>query len=319
MYTWYENSQVCYVYLADVPSPGFDPSSEVNGDLFSKSRWFTRGWTLQELIAPKKVQFFAKDWTLIGNKGPKAEYSHSSSGNDPSVDILLKLAKITGIDNEVLKNPSAIHQVSIAQRMSWAAHRQTTQEEDIAYALMGLFHVNIPIMYGEGQKRAFKRLQSEIIKSSPDQTIFAWRGNRDSSGLLAESPSDFAESNAIQPWNRWATTLRPYSMTNMGLSVNLALSTLANRPGESEPDSVLAALRCWVQIEGITHRIQIYLRHVKRISPGGSVQQIYRRERCDKFELATGPNYDFGSRQDIYVLEDEQYDHIMLADRFARI
>lgn len=311
MYRWYQNAQVCYVYLVDVPSSGFDPSPEVNDDAFSKSRWFTRGWTLQELIAPRSIQFFGQDWSLIGTKGVQMEPPQTASENDLSSDpFLLKLVKITGIGEEVLRDPMAICRTSVAQRMSWAARRQTTREEDTAYALMGLFSVNMPILYGEGQQKAFKRLQLEIIKSSPDQSIFAWQSNQESSGLLAESPLYFADSCAIHPWNPWATTVRPYSMTNVGLSINLPLW---HRP--DTPEAVLAALRCWVRVDGPPQRIRIYLRRVQRVSPAGSVRAIYRRERCNTFGLA-GPSYNLGRTQDIYVIEDEQFDHIKLIESF---
>jgi hypothetical protein len=315
MYKWYQNAQVCYVYLVDVPSSGFDPSPEVDDDAFSKSRWFTRGWTLQELIAPRSIQFFGQDWTLIGTKGLRMASPQAAADSNPSNDpFLLKLAKTTRIGKEVLQDPLEIRQTSVAQRMSWAALRRTSREEDTAYALMGLFSVNMPILYGEGQQKAFKRLQLEIIKSSPDQSVFAWRANqeRQTSGLLAESPLDFADSHAVHPRNPWGSTVRPYSMTNMGLSINLPLW---HGPDNPEANPVLAALRCWERIDGDSQRIRIYLRRVQRVSPSGSVRPIYRREHCNKFERA-GPSYDLGPRQDIYVLEEEQFDYIELIDSF---
>jgi hypothetical protein len=314
MFKWYQNAQVCYVYLVDVPSFGSDLSSEVNDDKFSKSRWFTREWTLQELIAPRCIQFFRQDWTLIGTKGLHTESAQDALENSPSNDpFLLKLAKITGIREEVLQDPLAIRRTSVAQRMFWAAQRQTTREEDIAYALMGLFGVHMPILYGEGQKNAFKRLQLEIIKSSPDQSIFAWRANRESSGLLAESPLDFADSGAIHPGNPLptsSTAVSSYSMTNMGLSINLPIRHGLDMP---EAGLVLAALRCWIPVDGTFRRIQVYLRHIHRISPTESGQRIYRRERCNTLEL-TSLSDDKGPRQNIYVLEEEQFDHVELID-----
>jgi hypothetical protein len=308
MFKWYQNAQVCYVYLVDVQSSGCDPSPEVNDDAFSKSRWFTRGWTLQELVAPRCIQFFGQDWTLIGTKKlPMESPKHAREDNPSNDPFLLKLARITGIREEVLQDPLAIRRTSVAQRMSWAARRQTTRGEDIAYAMMGLFGVNMPILYGEGQQKAFKRLQFEIIKSSPDQSIFAWRANRESSGLLAETPLDFAESGEIQPWYPNATsrgtTFLPYSMTNMGLSINLPIKQLDM--------SVLAALRCWFPVDGGFKRIQIHLRPIQRSLPETSGP--YRREQCDKFELVS-PSHSKGTRWDIYVLEEEQIDLIELID-----
>ncbi|KAI5459657.1 heterokaryon incompatibility protein-domain-containing protein, partial [Mariannaea sp. PMI_226] len=155
MFKWYKQAAVCYVYLVDVPTAG-SSSQQVN---LSQSRWFTRGWTLQELLAPSRIKFFANDWTLLGVKALPPQAA---------------LARITGIDWKVLVNPSAMAGVPVAQRMRWASKRQTTREEDVAYSLMGLFDVSMPILYGEGGTRAFKRLQLEIIRMSPDQSIFAW-------------------------------------------------------------------------------------------------------------------------------------------------
>lgn len=113
-----------------------------------------------------------------------------------------------------------IRLVPAAQKMAWAARRQTAREEDLAYALMGLFDVNMPILYGEGLKKAFRRLQLEIIQmNSTDQSIFIWRTNKRISGLLADYPEDFADSGLNFVWKN--QKLQPYSMTNMGLLVNL--------------------------------------------------------------------------------------------------
>jgi hypothetical protein len=96
------------VYLVDVPSSGSDPTPEVNDDAFSKSRWFTRGWTLQELIVPRCIQFFGQDWTLIGTKGLYRGSPQNVPENSPSNEpFLLKLANITGVWEEVLLDPSA--------------------------------------------------------------------------------------------------------------------------------------------------------------------------------------------------------------------
>ncbi|KAI6145882.1 heterokaryon incompatibility protein-domain-containing protein, partial [Pisolithus tinctorius] len=159
MYRWYQNAQVCYAYLNDVDKPGVP--SERDRHKFDKSdgwpEWFMRGWTLQELIAPKKVEFFNKDWVPIGNKRRLAPV----------------LKEITGIPYEVLRGGLGAKRLSVAQIMSWAADRKTTRVEDRAYSLMGLFGVNMPMLYGEG-KKAFRRLQLEIIRESSDQSIFAW-------------------------------------------------------------------------------------------------------------------------------------------------
>ncbi|KAE9369856.1 HET-domain-containing protein, partial [Stipitochalara longipes BDJ] len=212
MFNWYQKSAACYAFLADVPSEDDSRSRECK---FSKSRWFTRGWTLQELIAPPEVYFFSKDWIEIGCR----------------TSLCLQIEEITGIDAEVLAGANDIKNKSVAQRMSWAAKRCTTRREDMAYCLMGLFDVNMPLLYGEGSK-AFLRLQEEILKRSKDHSLFAWKATRPADldagealmgGFLAKSPSDFEHSNHYVPCNEpyryWLE--RPYSMTNMGLCIEL--------------------------------------------------------------------------------------------------
>ncbi|KAI6146990.1 heterokaryon incompatibility protein-domain-containing protein, partial [Pisolithus thermaeus] len=178
MYRWYQNAQICYAYLDDVGESTFPTKKD--GDKFDKSngwpKWFVRGWTLQELIAPKEVEFFNENWVPIGNKRLLAS----------------ALVNITRIPSEVLTGGGPAGKgFSVAQIMSWAADRKTTREEDRAYSLMGLFGVHMPMLYGEG-KNAFQRLQLEIIRTSSDQSIFAWipRIPREGS-VLAEDPSDF--------------------------------------------------------------------------------------------------------------------------------
>ncbi|KAE9374308.1 HET-domain-containing protein [Stipitochalara longipes BDJ] len=173
MYSWYEAAVLCYAYLSDVRiSSHYFDSREYP---FSCSQWFTRGWTLQELLAPEMVIFFDMHWKEIGTKATLA--------ND--------IKTITGIDDL-----NAIHSASVAQKMSWAARRETTRIEDRAYSLMGLFNVNMPTLYGEGE-RAFLRLQQEIIRTTEDQSIFAWTSHQRWSGLLARSPSSFIDSGDI--------------------------------------------------------------------------------------------------------------------------
>ncbi|OBT47876.1 hypothetical protein VE00_01546 [Pseudogymnoascus sp. WSF 3629] len=140
------------------------------------SKWFTRGWTLQELVAPRHVVFYNQQWEFLGTK-----------------ETLSKLlSSQTHIDEAILNGESPSNR-TIAQRMSWASHRVTTRVEDSAYCLLGIFDVYMPMLYGEG-KRAFLRLQEEIIKRSDDYTIFAWPIRLDDQpGLLADSPAAFAD------------------------------------------------------------------------------------------------------------------------------
>ena len=157
MYDWYHYSGTCYAFLHDVQDAPDPADSQAFWDDFSKSKWFERGWTLQELLAPSVLVFLSGGWNVIGSK-------HS---------LAPVVADITGISCDVLTFKQSLDEVSVATKMSWAASRQTTRVEDEAYALMGIFGVHIPICYGEG-RYAFIRLQEAIVKLVPDQTIFAW-------------------------------------------------------------------------------------------------------------------------------------------------
>jgi hypothetical protein len=221
MYRWYRNAAVCYVYLVDV----FDtpPDSDVisadeanleNHDQAShlitqllKSRWFSRGWTLQELLAPSKVIFYTAEWTEIGTKEQLADV----------------ISAHTGIHLQVLRGDSPFN-FSVAQRMSWAAGRETTRIEDRAYCLLGIFQVNMAMIYGEGE-RAFVRLQEEIMNSTDDMTIFAWSNHTAVSGairgLLAQSPDEFKDCHDFVPlYNPEAKSFRK---TNRGIEITMGL------------------------------------------------------------------------------------------------
>ena len=218
MFHWYKD-QLCYAYLKDVPHAGDDVSTE-SDSVFAKSEWFTRGWTLQELIAPSHVVFFDQTWQLMGTR----------SGFKDSI------AEITGIDRETLDggDPALC---CIAKRMSWASKRETSRIEDRAYSLMGLFGVNMPLIYGERHK-AFIRLQTEIMKYSDDQSLFAWKiptaADDVRCGLLASSPKWFAESCNISPFSCLVSdydTQPPFSMTSRGVSISLRIFQVECGPG----------------------------------------------------------------------------------------
>ncbi|KAF2734202.1 hypothetical protein EJ04DRAFT_543748 [Polyplosphaeria fusca] len=151
MFQWYRNAARCYVYLSDVPGPSSlkdeDTRVPLWGSKFQKSKWFTRGWTLQELLAPSSVEFFAQDGTKLGHKGSLEEEIH----------------KATGIPKPALQGVP-LSQFSVNERLSWKEGRQTKLEEDKAYSLLGLFGVSIPPIYGEGIGSAFQRLLDEARK-----------------------------------------------------------------------------------------------------------------------------------------------------------
>lgn len=211
MYAWYRAATVCYAYLSDVPD--IKPSERDSLRRFRSSRWFTRGWTLQELIAPRAVIFYSKSWKKIGHRSDKF--------------LLGTISGTTGVPTSILTGRHKLHQISLAKKMSWAARRVTTRVEDMAYCLLGIFDVNMPLLYGEGAK-AFTRLQEEIIKTSNDHTIFCWTRDKranvpsDWTSMLAPSPLAFADSGDFIPIDAWENPL-PYPMTNLGLSIHLPL------------------------------------------------------------------------------------------------
>jgi hypothetical protein len=195
MFEWYRLSDVCYAYLSDVGKPGGHDEGQklVSVGELMKSQWFTRGWTLQPLIAPKVVRFFSSDWAECGNRNNLALYLYEITNIDPEV-----LNQAPGIDIRPL-----IYSMSISKRMSWAAMRETKRPEDKAYCLLGLFNVNIPLIYGEGGPRAFHRLQEEIMKYSTDQTILAWSPTNHAltktMNVLADSPFAFRDGAKLVP------------------------------------------------------------------------------------------------------------------------
>ena len=248
MYRWYERCVYCLAYLNDVHPPPKKLIEVIEVDLqpvshpplepcdsrvppgFLEARWFKRGWTLQELLAPGEVIFYDSSWNNIGYKSGLSE----------------EISGITGIDQITINSRKEINRRSIAQRMSWASKRETTRVEDIAYCLMGLFGINMPLLYGEGDK-AFIRLQEEIIKREWDHTIFAWDDKFLPSvlkvdtlllGVLAPHPCTFRNCSQIVSLSRNRT---PYAATNIGLNISLPLLKTSLR---GKPSSYFAILEC---------------------------------------------------------------------------
>lgn len=207
MFRWYAEAEECYAYLSDI---------EFLADL-AQSTWFTRGWTLQELLAPSNVIFLNCEWKIMGTKK----------------DLLAEISDATHIAVHYLSN---MHKASVATKMSWVSRRKTSRVEDMAYCLLGLFDVNMPLLYGEGRK-AFLRLELEIVKKSDDESIFAWTSTsaKEHSGLLALWPDSFAHSADIRvpdsgvlsrSYEQKIIQRQPYSMTNRGLEFPTPEGTL---------------------------------------------------------------------------------------------
>ncbi|KAK3369516.1 hypothetical protein B0T24DRAFT_500499, partial [Lasiosphaeria ovina] len=262
MYRWYDKAQICYAYLCDVEPVGTEDIFG-NDSSFRLSRWFTRGWTLQELIAARDVRFYARDWSFLGSK----------QQSDGFTDLL---NSITGVHREVLSGALLPSDISIASRMRWAAFRKTTRVEDMAYCLLGIFDVNIPLLYGEGES-AFIRLQEAILLKDDDQSLFAWHSNEQGDGgddddqgppallstnrmcgLLAQSPDQFWEAgdiNYAMPLNFLGT---PSAVTSKGLRVDLHLRECRNLVGADYS----VTLSCEKVVDGRRVAPVIYLRRL---------------------------------------------------------
>lgn len=213
MFRWYRRAAKCYVYLADLPPARVSNAFE---DDLRQCRWFTRGFTLQELIAPSQIDFFDQEWNRRTTKRDSVEL----------------LSDITGIDIEILRHKKPFASIPVAQRMSWAAGRQTTKVEDLAYCLFGIFDVNMPLLYGEEEK-AFLRLQEEILKNTMDLTILAWTMPKSIakhaeesepspassySGVFAQSPSCFHSSGNLASLAK--QMLKDLHVSNRGLKLD---------------------------------------------------------------------------------------------------
>jgi len=154
MFHWYQRASKCYVYLSDVQVPeevidarSFRITWE---DAFRRSRWFTRGWTLQELLASSTVEFFSRGGKPLGSK----------------ISLELEIHEITKVPIEALRGQRPLSKFSVPERMSWVANRQTTYKEDKVYCLLGIFGVYLLPNYGEGEEYAAQRLEEEIQRRS---------------------------------------------------------------------------------------------------------------------------------------------------------
>jgi hypothetical protein len=224
MFLWYSLSSVCFAFLSDLEP--FKTQVGFGNPLLDKCKWFTRGWTLQELIAPLEVIFYDCTWAEVGTKQ----------------SLRPQLSIITGIDIPILGRFKELSEVPVGTRMSWAANRQTTRVEDLAYCLLGIFDINMPMLYGEG-KKAFTRLQLEIAKDTNDLSLFAWTATDKTTeddeafrGILARSPAEFACCSKLRL--HWDTlpSETDFTMTNAGLRIE---SALTGRKSKGEMEYIL--------------------------------------------------------------------------------
>ncbi|KAF9223976.1 hypothetical protein BS17DRAFT_89308 [Gyrodon lividus] len=188
MFSWYQNSSVTIVYLSDV-----EASSPP--EMLKRSEWFTRGWTLQELLAPSRVQFYKANWASVAQK-PRKQGTYSDHRRIPQINEVL--IEATGIaKQDILEFTPGLE--NVRERLRWVAHRETTKVEDMAYSIMGLFGISIPILYGEKQW-AFARLQRELVRLTNDPVLFDWTGQPSKlNTLLAGGPSGFYDPASVHP------------------------------------------------------------------------------------------------------------------------
>ena len=238
MFRWYQKAEVCYAYLSDVNAQE-DPNGP--NSTFRGSVWFTRGWTLQELLAPRVLYFYGSDWQEIGARN---FLSHT-------------ISQITNID-ELYFISGNLSKYSVAQKMSWASRRQTSRIEDTAYCLLGIFGINMPLLYGEGEA-AFRRLQEEIIRRSGDDSIFACElstGSFSAGECLAASPEAFKASGNIEHRYGDSDVLLDLvndpsmSITSSGIQITLRLLDMARLAKPVHISSQLGVLQCGTRADG---------------------------------------------------------------------
>lgn len=258
MFSWYRRARICYAFLADVGRRPLFPSKNYD-EQFCRSRWFTRGWTLQELLAPHEMMFFARDWSIIADRRELAE----------------EISRTTTIPKDyILDGWRALSRASVAERMSWLSQRVTTRTEDMAYCMLGIFDINMPLLYGEGSK-AFIRLQEEIIRTSTDHTIFCWTWTDmvppGWASLLAPCPQAFTNSGGYVRAQHDSFDSLAFTMTNAGLSINLPIlqafsyqfavlnaTQVTNNRKRSDSFACVPIQGCWdaghIQTRGVMRR-----------------------------------------------------------------
>jgi hypothetical protein len=198
MFRWYQNATICYVYLPDIQSRGRSGWEAA----FRRSRWFTRGWTLQELIASPSVEFYSSDKHRLGDK--------------TSLERLL--CEITGISARAFQSHPLL-EFSEAERMSWLTNRQTKLPEDMAYCMLGIFGVHMPLIYGEGKHNALRRLREEIAKSSPILREI-------SSPLKGSSLGIYYRAQAFDESNNKEYRIGAYFKPNRGINTSVPSNSL---------------------------------------------------------------------------------------------
>jgi hypothetical protein len=271
MFQWYSEADLCLVYLND-----FDANAAASDrdTMLRRARWFSRGWTLQEIVAARAANFYDSAWYHFGTR----------------VSLRDELISITKIDAEIFSPPQVsnvvvirdlLDAIPVGRRMAWAASRETTKPEDMAYCLIGLFSVSMPMLYGEGGEQAFIRLQEEIIRDKNDLSLFAWRAGDSSTsrGILALSPHEFAGLSSLELEQDMKFNPE-FAMSNKGLRIN----TFLKPSGDTHSRNAVMPLHCYIEeVKGEEKppQLGLILKH-----QGASV---YVRTRPDVFASLTAP------------------------------
>jgi hypothetical protein len=300
MFAWYKHAAVCLVYLEDLAdNVDFDHG-------FANCKWPTRGWTLQELIAPQHLEFYDQNWIKRTTK----------------LESRAVLTAATGLSGDVLEDSALLARVPVAQRMSWVSRRQTTRLEDMAYCMLGIFDIHMPLIYGEGEK-SFVRLQEEIAKQNSDMSLFAWKApppeqssdDHNFRGILARSPKEFADCHQMN-FRNIVNSYKEFTITNRGLRLEAQLIQLF---GASLDDLVLNLGVCyqnpggWSRLSG-DGWIGIYVRkttngYLRVRSHELYVSGEHSRVRCPSTVLRIRKDI---SRYDIALLQKQYASAIQL-------
>ncbi|KAG8836279.1 hypothetical protein FRC17_007429 [Serendipita sp. 399] len=279
MFTWYRDSHICIVYLG----------ATNNCVDMRQDPWFSRGWTLQELLAPKRFAFYSSYWMQITNgdstrhpvelEREKEEYgekywheggSTKKTQEEASETFLwATIADVTGIDIEDLLNfkPGLY---DVGKRMGWASKRVTTRIEDMAYCLIGIFGVNLSIAYGE-KERAFYRLQVEILQNSNSKALFDWQGDASNyNSMLAASPACFSKRLNLQA-NEFPTSNRdPTTLTSAGIRICLEVCNKVpqqwNQPGATAFSNLGGSSKPGYRVILVLERIKKTYLQYKRVA-----------------------------------------------------
>jgi hypothetical protein len=251
MFQWYRNATRCYVYLSDVSinkrkrSRGLGEIWELD---FRKSRWFTRGWTLQELVAPVSVEFFSRERRRLGDK----------------LSLIHQIQEVTGIPESALRG-EPLSQFSAKERFSWINTRETKLEEDKAYSLLGIFDVHIHLRYGEGIANAFKRLEEEIDKFGKciqDLRITDPRDDKKhiedtKGGLLEDSYYWVLQNSDFQQWHDDEKSCLLWVKGDPGKGKTMLLCGIINELKKSKAKMNLAYFFCQATDSRINNAIAV--------------------------------------------------------------